>query len=301
MVTCYRHPDRRAGVSCQRCNRPICPSCMVQASVGFHCPECAQRGAQQVVTPDSLTKRPIVTIVLIAVNVVAFVAQVATSTSTANLLNSSNLSGGVSEQGWLVATGDAVRGAGFEWVPTVGVAAGEWWRIVTSGFLHGGLIHLAMNMVVLWIIGSQLEPALGRARYLALYVTGLVAGAFGVLLISPQSVTVGASGAVFALFGAAFAFQRSRGINPMTSGLGGLLVLNLVISFLPGISFGGHLGGFVGGLLAGWLIFDLDKRIKSAWAGVAACAAITVVLFAGCIWAASQWADPVLGFLDFWR
>ncbi len=273
---------------------------MVQASVGFHCPDCAHRGAQKVVTPTSLATRPIVTMVLMGLNIAAFVAQMATSADAGNALNSRSLSGSVSENGALFGVGEAVRTIG-GWVPTTGVAAGEYWRIITGGFLHGGLIHLAMNMVVLWIIGSQLEPALGKARFLALYITGLVAGSLGVLLISPLSPTVGASGAVFALFGAAFAYQRSRGINPMTSGLGGLLILNLLISFLPGVSFGGHLGGFVGGLLAGWLIFELDKRLANKWAGVAACAAMTAVMFVGCIWAASQWADPVLGFLDFWR
>lgn len=267
---------------------------MTQASVGFHCPDCAHRGAQKVVNPSSATAQPVVTIALMAINVVAFVAQVATAIDPGRMAQGGDVSGSVSESGSLIGFGT------FDRITAVGVDAGEWWRIVTGGFLHGGLIHLGMNMVVLWIVGRQLEPVLGKARYLALYITGLVAGAFGVLLISPLSMTVGASGAVFALFGAAFAYQRSRGINPMTSGLGGLLLLNLLISFLPGVSFGGHLGGFVGGLFAGWLIFDLDRRLANKWAGVAVCAAMTAVMFVGCIWAASQWADPVLGVLDFW-
>jgi membrane associated rhomboid family serine protease len=276
-------------VSCQRCGRPICPSCMVQASVGFHCPDCARSGSQQVHTASTLNTRPIVTQVLIAINAVIFVADLVSA-------GSASLWGGrygeLSQEGLLIGAALGEQGQ------LIGVAGGEWWRIITGGFLHAGLIHIGMNMLVLWILGSQLEPALGRARFIALYVTSLIAGSLGVLLVSPTSPTVGASGAIFGLLGAAFAAQKARGVDPWRSGIGGLLILNLVITFaVPGISIGGHVGGLVGGLVAGFVVFQLDRTTRSPVPAVLACVAMSVVLWMGCLWAADSWADPVLGFL----
>lgn len=263
---------------------------MVPASVGFHCPECVRAGAQRVQTLRTLHARPIVTQVLIALNALVFVADLVAA-GRASLWGQACSS--VSEQGLLVGAALGRQGQ------PIGVVDGEWWRIVTSGFLHAGLIHLGMNMLVLWILGSQLEPALGRARFLALYVTSLVAGAFGVLLVSPTSPTVGASGAIFGLLGAAFAAQKARGIDPWQSGIGGLLILNLLITFaVPGISIGGHVGGLIGGMVAGFVIFRLDEKVRSPVPAVIACAAMTVGLWVGCLWAASNWADPVFGFLS---
>ncbi len=265
---------------------------MTQASVGFHCPECVQAQGQRVYRAADLRTRPIVTMVLIGLNLAAFVADLAVSGAGSFMQAGS---GDLADRGLLV--GLARDGTGL-----VGVATGETYRIITGGFFHAGLLHLGMNMLVLWIIGSQLEPALGRSRYLALYVTSLIAGSLGVLLVSPTSPTVGASGAVFGLMGAAVAAQRARGINPWQSGLGGLILINLLITFLvPGISIGGHLGGLVGGMVTGFVIFRLDERVKSPVPAVLACAAISAVLWMGCLWAADQWADPVLGFLSFGR
>lgn len=285
--TCYRHPDRRAGVTCQRCARPICPSCMIQASVGFQCPQCAHGGSRNVRTMRSIGSRPVVTIALIAVNVAVFVADIVSAGATS--LWGAGGRGGLSTK-WLLV------GAASDGAHPVGVAFGEWWRIITGGFLHAGLIHLAMNMLVLWLLGSQIEAAIGRTRFAALYFTSLVAGAFGVLLMAPTDPTVGASGAIFGLMGAVFALQRSRGIDPWRSGLGGLLILNLVITFaIPGISIGGHLGGLVGGLVAGLVMFQVDRKTSSVWPALAACAVLTVVLWIGCLWAASRWATPLFG------
>jgi membrane associated rhomboid family serine protease len=290
IVTCYRHHDRRAGVACQRCGRPICPSCMVPASVGFHCPECARRGGQRVRTLHSRHARPVVTQLLIALNVLVFAVDLVAA-GRASLWGQGYSV--VSEQGLLVGAALGRQGQ------PIGVVDGEWWRIVTSGFLHAGLLHLGMNMFVLWILGSQLEPVLGRARFLALYITSLVAGAFGVLLVSPTVPTVGASGAIFGLLGAAFAAQKARGIDPWQSGIGGLLILNLVITFaVPGISIGGHVGGLIGGMVAGFVIFRLEEKVRSPVPALIACAVLTAVLWLGCLWAASHWADPVLGFLS---
>lgn len=296
LVTCYRHHDRRAGVTCQRCNRPICPSCMVQASVGFHCPECTRQAKGQTIAARQLLDRaPVVTYALIAVNAVFFVVAIATAVGARTQAAMWDLpQGGFADWGLLIGIGRYTDGS------LHGVATGEWWRIVTGGFLHAGLLHLGMNMLVLWIIGAQLERAIGPVRFACLYFTSLLAGALGVLLIDPTSPTVGASGAVFGLMGAALVYQRSRGIDVWRSGLGTLILLNLGFTFLiPGISKGGHIGGLVGGALVGVLIFQLERVTRSVVPVLLASLAIGALFFAGSIWAADQWRDPVLGFLSF--
>jgi membrane associated rhomboid family serine protease len=245
--TCYRHPDRRAGVVCQRCDRPICPDCMQQASVGFHCPECTKQGGQKVLRASQLRNPAVLTNVLIALNVAVFVAGFGAGLETKDRFI---LDGGL--------VGEAINPFTAE---LVGVAHGEWWRIISSGFLHANLIHVGMNMLVLYQLGNLLEPALGRVRFALVYVVSLLAGGLGVLLIEPNGFTVGASGAVFGLMGAAVAAMRSRGIDPFATGLGGTIVLNLIITFaIPGISIGGHVGGLIGGFLAGHLLLDVGPR-----------------------------------------
>jgi membrane associated rhomboid family serine protease len=296
LVTCYRHHDRRAGVSCQRCGRPICPSCMVQASVGFHCPECTKEARGQTKTARQLLNRaPYVTYTLIGMNVVFFVAALATSNDLSGGRALWELpTGGLSDWGLLL--GHSVLP--FDTVN--GVANGEWWRIITGGFLHAGLLHIGMNMLVLYLLGSQLERAIGPVRFGCLYFASLIAGAFGVLLVDPTAPTVGASGAVFGIMGAAVIYQRSRGMDIWRSGLGTLIVLNLGLTFLvPGISKGGHLGGLVGGALVGVLMFQLERVTKSVVPVVFATLGLAALFFAGSVWAADQWRDPVLGFLSF--
>ncbi len=269
---------------------------MAQASVGFHCPECTREARGQVVTARQVLDRPpVVTYGLIAVNVVFFLAALATASSVGGRLSLWELPfGGVSDWGLLIGLGRYTDGS------LHGVAQGEWWRIVTGGFLHSGLLHIGMNMLVLWLLGTQLERAIGGLRFACLYFTSLLAGSLGVLLIDPTSPTVGASGAVFGIMGAAFVLQRSRGINPWRSGLGSLIVLNLVLTLLvPGISKGGHLGGLIGGAIAGVLVFQLERVTKSAIPAVVVCVGLSALFWAGSIWAAEQWRDPVLGFLSF--
>jgi membrane associated rhomboid family serine protease len=163
------------------------------------------------------------------------------------------------------------------------VAAGDWWRLITSGFLHDGLIHLGFNMYILWWLGGMLEPLLGRYRFAALYFASMLAGSFGALLIEPNAATIGASGAVFGLMGAAIVMGRSRGIDPMQSGLLPLLLLNLAITFFPGfnISIGGHIGGLVGGAIAGLAIDQLAKVRRGAAPGLIVCAVIGAAAVAG--------------------
>ena len=235
METCYRHPGRETGVSCSNCGRPICPDCMTTTPVGMRCPECS-RDRTKVRTAGSLTRDPTLTYALMAVNVLIGLAAF--------------LGGG----GVLIEAMGVSRSA---------LAAGEFWRILTAGFVHGGLFHLAFNMYALYILGGLLEPAIGRLRFALIYFVSLLAGSFGALLLTPSGLTVGASGAIFGLMGAAIVVMRHRGINPMESGIGVFLGLNLLITFvIPGISIGGHLGGLAGGALAALLLFEVGDRVK---------------------------------------
>ena len=261
--TCYRHPDRRAGVICQRCDRPICPDCMHQASVGFHCPECTKQGAQKVISARSLRPpRPVATFTLIGINVAVFLLGVG--------------SGGTTKDSF-IGNGGLVSAR--QGPLAFGVADGEWYRLVSSGFLHVNLLHLAFNMFVLYRLGQLLEPVVGRGRFVLLYFVAMLGGSLGVMIIDPASFTVGASGAVFGLMGVAVAVFRARGISIMDSGLGATILLNLVFTFtVPNISVGGHVGGLIVGFFAGWVLTDFGPRVlKDPTLIVGAVAAIGLV------------------------
>ena len=224
---------------------------MVTASVGFQCPECVKGSGTRVVRAGQLLERPWVTQGLIVINVAVFLAQLAAG---ADLWRG----------GRLVGDGGVVAGQ---------VADGEWWRLVTAGFLHVGIIHLGFNMVLLSMLGNMLEPRLGHVRFAILYFTALLAGSFGALLLSPESLTVGASGAVFGLMGAALVGASRQGINPLQTEVGTLVIFNLVFTFaVPNISVGGHLGGLAGGALAAILLLDDAKGARSALTVLAAIA-----------------------------
>ena len=158
------------------------------------------------------------------------------------------------------------------------LAEGEWYRLVTSGFLHFGIIHIAFNMLLLYQLGQLLEPAIGRIRFALLYFSALLAGSAGAILLQPNELVGGASGAVFGLMGAAFVGLRHRGVNPLTTGLGTVLVLNLLITFtLPGIAIGGHIGGLIGGAVAGWVVLAPDYKGVPRWATYAAPVAVMAI------------------------
>lgn len=237
MATCYRHPNRETGVSCSACGKPICPECMTPTPVGMRCPECARQKTKVVRGTgggSGFDKAP-ATFVLIGLNVIAYLAQIAAG------------SGGISGLSGSIAADFSLYGPS--------VADGEWYRIVTNGFLHAGLFHLGFNMFALYVIGQLLEPALGTPRFVALYFASLITGSFGALLLDPDAFTVGASGAVFGIFGATVVIARGRGMNEIASQLGLLLVLNLAFTFaVPNISVGGHLGGLAAGLLCAVVI-----------------------------------------------
>jgi membrane associated rhomboid family serine protease len=267
-TTCYRHRDRETGVSCSSCGRPICPDCMTPTPVGMRCPECS-RQKTKVRTAATIRRDPQLAYALIAVNVIAFLAMSA---------------GG----GGLDGRGGTVYSNGFLFGPAV--ADGEWWRIASSGFLHAGLLHLAFNMYFLYFLGTLMEPEIGKLRFGAIYLVSLLGGSFGALLVSPDAVTVGASGAVFGLMGAAILAMRARGIDFMQSGLGITLLLNLGITFLiPNISIGGHIGGLVAGGIVGYFMFEIADRRRMSMAPVLGlCAVLAVALAIGCVAIASS-------------
>jgi membrane associated rhomboid family serine protease len=217
---------------------------MTPTPVGMRCPECS-RQRTKVRTARTMTGSPTLTYIIIGICVAVQLGQ--------SLSGAGALSGGLG--------GSEIFARGALYGPLV--AQGEVWRLVTSGFLHAGLIHLLFNMYALYILGSMLEPAIGRLRFGLIYFVSLLCGSFGALIVTPNAPTVGASGAVFGLMGAAIAIMRNRGIDPMASGLPFWLGLNLVLTFgLSGLSIGGHIGGLIGGTLAAVLMFDLPQRLR---------------------------------------
>ena len=252
---CYRHPDRETGIRCTRCERPICPECMVSASVGFQCPDCVRGGTGTGHAPDAARPRTIaggtitadprlLTKILIGINLAIFIA-VQTSSS---LLNDLVLIGT-----WPPAP----------FVPTEGVAEGEWWRLVTSMFTHEAIWHIAFNMLSLWWLGGPLEAALGRARYLALYfVSGLAGSALTYLLAAPTTASLGASGAIFGLFGATAVLMRrlQYDMRPIIA----LLVINLIFTFgWSNIAWQAHIGGLVAGVIIGYAMVHAPRERRS--------------------------------------
>jgi len=214
---------------------------MKQASVGFHCPECVKGGKQQVFR-GPVTFDPIVTKILIGINAVIYLV----SANSVSFLSDYGLIGGFEGR--------------------FGVADGEYERLLTSGFLHASIFHLAFNMYALWILGPQLERVFDRPRFIGLYVVSMLGGSTGVMILDPDAFTVGASGAIFGLFGAVAVIQRSMGINIWSSGLGPILGLNLLITFaVPRISVGGHLGGLVAGAIVGALYIAAVRAKQSEW------------------------------------
>nr|WSX50877.1 rhomboid family intramembrane serine protease [Streptomyces sp. NBC_00974] len=270
---CYRHPDRDTGISCTRCERPICPECMISASVGFQCPECVRGGSGTGHGPVARAPRTIaggvvaadphlVTKILIGINIAVFLAAAAFPELVIQL----ELLGRYREQ----------FGG-----PLEGISTGEYHRLLTSAFLHVEWWHILGNMFGLWFIGGPLEQALGRARYLTVYLlSALGASAFVYLLTAPNVATLGASGAVFGLLGATVVLARRMRyeMRPLIT----VLVFMLVLTFMP--SFGGglnvswqaHIGGLVtGALLALGFLWPVSgggtkKRRLAQWGTCAA-------------------------------
>lgn len=244
---CYRHPDRETYISCQRCGRPICPDCMRQASVGFQCPECIAEGARSVRQSRTVAgglvphQVGLVSFILIGINVVAFLAQLATGGN----------SGAVTHWGEMLSDSRPDYGDSGARIYLTGVADGAWWRIVVSGFLHLGYLHIALNMYALYLFGPMLERMLGHVRFITMYLTSLVGGSLFVYALAPRlQPTLGASGAIFGLLGCALVVFLKRKYDVRF--LVALLAINAVFSVLvSGISWQAHLGGFLIGALSG--------------------------------------------------
>jgi membrane associated rhomboid family serine protease len=234
---CARHPDRVAYVRCQRCGRPTCPECQRPAAVGIQCVDCVREGQKSVRSARtqfggkvSTQGRPVVTLTIIVICVVVWLAQKASPTFS-----------------------DALA----FWPPA---ARSQPWRFLTAAFEHdtsAGLpLHILFNMYALWVLGQYIEPMLGHARFAALYLVSAIGGSVGYLVMtSPQldpasgamfwTATVGASGAVFGLFGALIVFNRHLGRSSRPLYI--LLAINAVIGFVPGIAWQAHVGGFLTG------------------------------------------------------
>jgi membrane associated rhomboid family serine protease len=269
---CYRHPDRETGLSCSECGRPICYECMTPAPVGLRCPEHSGKpqGIQKVTRAVSNVggrRVNAVTLGLIGINVAVYLAELAAG-------------------GQVNGTGNWIyeHGALFASLPLtpfgvpVGVAHGDWWRLITAAFLHYGPLHLGMNMYGLYIAGSLLEQVIGRWRFLCLYLAAGIAGSAGALWLTQNSPTAGASGAIFGVFGALFVLERRRHIS--TGGqIAALIVLNLVFTFaVPGISVGGHVGGLIGGAALMVVLLQFRRSAAISLASTFAVIAIAVVI-----------------------
>jgi membrane associated rhomboid family serine protease len=278
---CYRHPDRLTGVRCVRCNRPICPECQRPASVGFQCPDDVRAGQASIRQPRTVvgaqvagSGAPVATYGLIGLNVLAYVLTA------------------VSPGGNLVSnSGSRLFGDWVLWPRMVGQNH-EYYRLITSAFLHYGPIHILLNMYALYVIGPALERALGRGRYLSVYLLAALGGAVAVLLFDPvDSGTAGASGAIFGLFAAAVVLARRIGFNTTTLWI--TIGINFVFTFsVPGISKLGHVGGFVlGGLAALVLIGGRVNRsgpVPGRQLQAAGLATLLVLLLGAAAWRTEQ-------------
>jgi membrane associated rhomboid family serine protease len=227
----------------------------------MRCPECS-RERTKVKTVRSRPNAPLVTRILIAINVIVFVGETATGTPLGGVGN-----GGL---GTLFVKG-ALYGPNIDQLH-------QYYRLVTSGFLHDGLLHIAFNMLFLYFTGPMLEPAIGRLNFAVVYFVSLLAGSFGALLFSPQIPTVGASTACFGVLGALIVVAYYRGISIWQSGLGLTLVINIIFSLsVSGISIGGHIGGVIGGAICGWLIVQLGERRRMAALAIAGCVVVAAI------------------------
>ena len=239
-TVCYRHPDRPAGVRCQRCDKPICPACMNSAAVGFQCPSCFNEGVKSI--PRTRTSlggvargnTPIVTFTMLALNVLVFIV---VRTGSPRVVN------------------DLVL------VPVL--VDTEPWRLLTSAYTHVQIFHIFSNLFMLYVVGPPLEQMLGRLRFTVLYVLSALGGSVAVWLLgSPISATLGASGAVLGLVGALLVISRARGLD--VTWIIAYVAITAVISFtIPNISWQGHLGGFVTGAAVAWIFLQDTKRRRS--------------------------------------
>ncbi|MFF3272042.1 rhomboid family intramembrane serine protease [Streptomyces chrestomyceticus] len=272
---CYRHPDRATGISCTRCERPVCPECMVSASVGFQCPDCvrggsgtgrpAQATAPRTIAGGSLAADTrLVTKILLGINIAVFIAVLAVGDS-------------------LVQDLEMIGGA---FVPEdltfIGVAEGEFYRLLTAAFLHQEPMHIIFNMLSLWWLGPPLEAALGRVRFIGLYLLSALGGsALSYLLAAQNQPSLGASGAVFGLLGATAILMRrlNYDMRPVLI----LLALNLVFTFAwPNIAWQAHVGGLVVGAAVTYGMVHAPRERRALVQGLTF--AVTFLVIVAVVW-----------------
>lgn len=253
--SCYVHSGRLAGSVCRRCNRPICPECMTEAPVGWQCRSCVRQGARvspvrrwQPARPGygrlGATRVTPMVIGLIVINVVAYIWQMSSGIGFASVNGQPVLANGLP-----IGCAHSVT-CDYAQLPTA-VHHGEWYRLITSAFLHANIEHIAFNMFMFAIVGPAVEAELGRIRFIALYLVSALGGSLGSYLLSdPLQLSLGASGAIFGLMGSYFVIARRRGWD--TSAILALIVINLLISFTSsGIAWQAHIGGLVVGSVVG--------------------------------------------------
>lgn len=262
---------------------------MTPTSVGMRCPECAgertkihrmpRRAPGATSFSDALLHDPrtwSMTHILIFINVVVFLAEVGTGVSLS----------GTDDHGWVLNHGVLIGAQITSHNPFPAPYNGsyQYWRLLTSGFLHESILHIGMNMFSLWFVGRSLEPAIGKTYFAAIYFTSLLAGSFGVLLFTPDSQALGASGAIFGVFGALIMLAHSRRIPLWQSGLLPVLMLNLVFTLtVPGVSIGAHVGGLVAGCITGKLVVEYGEKRKRRDLVLAGCLAIAIISVIGAI------------------
>ncbi|MFF3288634.1 rhomboid family intramembrane serine protease [Streptomyces sp. NPDC003023] len=273
LPSCYRHPGRETGISCTRCERPICTDCMVDASVGFQCPDCVRTGSgtghapganrPRTIAGGAVTSDPVlITKILMGLNLAVFA-----------------VGAGLGDR-----FVDQLELIGYAYNPTlgevVGVADGGWYRLLTATFLHQEVTHFLFNMLALWFLGRAVEPELGRSRYLALYLlSGLGGSTLAYVIAAPNQPSLGASGAIFGLLGAVAVLARRSNLDMRPISV--MVVLMLVVTFTrEGISWEGHVGGLVTGVLVaiGMLYAPRGPRRSVVQLAVSAVALLVVVL-----------------------
>ena len=275
--TCYRHPDRESYIRCQRCDRTICPDCMREAAVGFQCPECVSKGAKETRSGRTAyggirSAQPgLTSMVLIGINVAVWLGIVVTGWTKSRLIDILALipagqCGSVDQPGGYYpgVNSEAVCSAIGDGRWDAGLADGAFWQVLTNAFTHVQLWHIGFNMLALWFLGPQLESALGRTRFLALYLLSALSGSVAVFwLAGEHSATLGASGAVFGLLGALLVIGHKIGGD--ISGLWGWLGINALLTFVvPNVSWQGHLGGLLGGALVAAILVYAPRERRTA-------------------------------------
>jgi membrane associated rhomboid family serine protease len=264
---CYRHPDRETGRRCTRCGKAACGDCLVQVAVGSHCVDCIKAARPDVRTRARFwnARQPtLVTYGLIVTNVLVYLWTVSADSSI-----------------------DRFRGPHGEATLALDkfdLHNGDYYRLISSGFLHFSIFHIGMNMLLLFQLGQLLEPAIGRVQFGLVYFASLLSGSLGAIMLQPNGLTGGASGAVFGLMAAAAIGLHRRGVNVFKTGIGTILILNLVITFtIPGISVGGHLGGAIAGALCGFVVLAPRQAALPKWASYATPIAIAVFAVAASV------------------